>query len=68
MIDWARVERFAERSCRLEIDDKLVFGRCLHRQVSRFLAPEDTIDVAGRPAVLVEVVEAVGDQATACLP
>ena len=55
----------AERLGGLEIDHQLVLGRRLHRQVGRLLAPEDTIDVAGRAAVLVEVVEAVGHQAAA---
>jgi hypothetical protein len=35
----------AERSRGLQIDDKLKFGRCLHRKVGRFLTLEDTIDV-----------------------
>jgi hypothetical protein len=37
-------------------------GWRLHGQVGRLLAPEDAIDVAGRAAELVEVIEAVGDQ------
>ena len=32
----------------LEIDHQLVLGRVLHRQISRFLALEDAVDVAGR--------------------
>src|SRR5262249_16037340 len=60
---WRHVE--AERLRGLEIDDELVLGRRLHRQVSRFLPAQDAIDVASRAAVLVEVVEAVGDQAAA---
>src|SRR5262249_40234988 len=55
----------AECLCGLHVKNQLVFGRRLHGQVSGFLPPEDAIDVAGRAAVLVEVVEAVGDQATA---
>jgi hypothetical protein len=35
----------------LEVDHQLVLGRCLHRQISRLLALEDAIDVAGRPPV-----------------
>src|SRR5215510_165523 len=38
----------AERLGGLEVDDQLVLGRRLHRQVGRLLALEDTIDVAGR--------------------
>src|SRR5262245_58024054 len=50
----------AERLRRLEIDHQLVLGRRLYRKVGRFVPPEDAIDVAGRTAVLVEIVEAVG--------
>src|SRR6516165_340999 len=32
----------------LEIDHQLVLGRVLHRQISRLLALEDAVDVAGR--------------------
>ncbi len=38
----------------LEIDHKLVFGRCLHRQVAGLLALEDAIDIAGRLPKLIE--------------
>src|SRR6201981_1362994 len=37
----------AERPGGLEVNHQLVPGRRLHRQVSRFLALEDAIDVAG---------------------
>ena len=43
----------AERLGGLEVDDQLVLGRCLHRQVGGFLTFEDAIDVAGRASVLV---------------
>src|SRR5262249_30333073 len=36
----------AERLRRLEVDYELIFCRSLHRQVGRFLAPEDAIDVS----------------------
>src|SRR5215472_6240390 len=36
----------AERLGGLEVDDQLVLGRCLHRQVSGLLALEDAIDVS----------------------
>ncbi len=39
--------RQAERLCGLEIDDHLVPGRRLHRQIGQLLALEDTVDVAG---------------------
>jgi hypothetical protein len=56
----------AERLGGLEVDDQFVFRRCLHRQVGRFLALEDTIDVASRAAELVVQVRPVGDEATGC--
>ena len=55
----------AKRLRGLEIDDQLVLGRRLHRQVGRLLALEDAIDVAGRAAELVHEIIPVGDQATA---
>ena len=45
----------AERLGGLEVDHQLVLGRRLHRQVGRLFALEDTIDVAGRLPVLVDV-------------
>src|SRR5437588_5613482 len=53
----------AERLSGFEVDDPFILGRRLHRQVSRFLAPEDAIDVAGRASVLVKRTSPVGDQA-----
>ena len=44
----------AERLGGLEVDDQLVLGRCLHRQVGGLLALEDAIDIAGRAPVLVD--------------
>ena len=44
----------AERLGGLEVDDQLVLGRRLHRQVGRLLALEDAVDVAGRLPVLVD--------------
>ena len=49
---WRHVE--AERLGGLEVDDQLVLGRRLHRQVGGLLALEDAIDIAGRAPVLVE--------------
>src|SRR5215831_19009926 len=37
-----------ERLGRLEVNDQLVLGRRLHRQISGFLALKDAIDVASR--------------------
>ena len=53
----------AERLRGLEIDHQLVFGRHLYGQVGRSLAFEDAIDVAGRLAVLVDVISPIGDEA-----
>ena len=53
----------AERLRGLEVDDELVLGRRLHRQVGRLLALEDAVDIAGRAPVLVDQVRPVGDQA-----
>jgi hypothetical protein len=46
---WRQLE--AKRPSRLEIDDELVFGRRLHRQIGRLFALEDTIHVAGRTSI-----------------
>jgi hypothetical protein len=43
----ARRHREAERLRSFQIDDQLVFRRGLHRQVSRFFAFEDTINIVG---------------------
>ena len=53
----------AERLRGFEVDDQFELGRRLHRQVGRFLALEDAIDVAGRQMVLVERIRPIGDQA-----
>src|SRR5262249_59349705 len=50
---------------RLEIDDKLVFGRRLHRQVAGLFALEDAVDVAGGAPERVGCIRSVGDQAAA---
>ena len=46
----------AERLCGLEIDNEFVLGRRLHWKIIRLLAFEDTIDIAGRAPVLVDVI------------
>src|SRR4029453_13907068 len=45
--------RYAKGLGRLEVDHQLELGWCLHRQVSRFFAFKDTIDVVGSTAVLI---------------
>ena len=41
---------------RFEIDNEFVLGRRLHWKIIRLLAFEDTIDIAGRVPVLVDVI------------
>ncbi len=53
----------AERLGGLEVDDQLVLGRRLHRQVGRLLALEDAVDVAGRSPVQIDQVGPIGHQA-----
>src|SRR5438270_10635582 len=43
----------AERLCGLNVDYQLVFCRRLYRQVGRFLAPENPVDVTSGEAILV---------------
>src|SRR6185295_18059180 len=53
-----------ERFGGIEIDYQLVFRRRLHRQVGWLLLPlENTVDVRGRTAPLIDLIWAVGDQA-----
>src|SRR5215470_15293171 len=51
----------AERLGGLEVDDELVFGRCLHRQVSRLLALEDAVSIRRRTPILIYDKGAVRD-------
>ena len=55
----------AKRLRGLEVEYQLVLGRGLHWQIGRLLALEDSIDVAGGAAVLVDLIWPVGDQAAA---
>src|SRR6266550_8029829 len=59
----ARRQLKAERLCCLEVDDQLVLGGRLYRQVGRLLALEDAINVAGCATVRVGGISPVGDQA-----
>src|SRR4051812_9028693 len=54
----------AERSRGLHIQNELVFGGRLHWQIGRLLALEDTVNVDGGLAKLVDVVWPVADQST----
>jgi hypothetical protein len=61
-----RQERFrdgqTERLGGLEIDHQVVLCRRLHGQISRLLAPQDAIDVAGGLSILLDDTESIGDQ------
>src|SRR5262249_28415731 len=52
----------SERLRGLQVDGQLVLGRGLHRKVGGLFAFEDTIDIAGRAAILVEEIRPVGYQ------
>src|SRR5262249_28541558 len=52
----------AERFGSLEVNYKFVFSRCLHRQVGRLFCLEDTIHIAGRALVLVDLIRPVGGE------
>src|SRR5215510_11206545 len=53
----------AERLGCFDVYDQFELGRLLHGQVSRFLALEDAIDVAGGASVLVDRIRPIGEQA-----
>src|SRR5215813_13664762 len=52
----------AERFRGLEIDDELVLGRRLHRQITRLFALENAINISSRLPVLIDEVGPIGDQ------
>src|SRR5215831_14311520 len=52
----------AERFGGLEVDDQVVLGWCLYRQVSRFFALEDAVYVIGRGTILLSGIGPIGDQ------
>src|SRR6516164_5824024 len=45
----------------VQVDDQLVFGRCLYRQVGWLLALEDAVYVAGRAAIQIGGVSPIRD-------
>src|ERR1700675_977514 len=53
----------AQRLGGLEVDDKLIPRRRLHRHVGWLLALEDAIDVAGCAPVQVDPIRPIGEQA-----
>ena len=52
----------AQRLGGLEVDDKLILRRRLHRHVGRLLPLEDTVDVAGRAPVQIGPIRPIGEQ------
>ena len=57
-----RRHREAERLGSFEIDHQLVLSRRLHRKIGGLLAFEDAIDVSRGAPVLVDKINAIGDQ------
>src|SRR5262245_60970168 len=53
----------AKRSRRFEVDDQLVLGWRLHRQIGWLRTLEDAIDVTRRAPILIDEIRPVGDQA-----
>jgi len=58
-----RRHREAERLSRLEVDDKLILRRRLHRHVCGLFAFEDAIDVTGRLPSHVDAIGPIGELA-----
>ena len=54
-----------ERLGGLEVDDQLVLGRRLHRQIGRLLSFENAIDISSRAPVLVDDIRPVGGKTPA---
>src|SRR6516225_9992832 len=52
----------AESLCGLEVDHQFVLGWRLYGEIGRLLAFEDAIDVSRGAAVLVDKINAIGDQ------
>src|SRR6516165_1350814 len=55
----------AERPCGLKVDNKIVLGGKLYRQLTRFLALENAIDIEGRPPIEIDDVGVVRYQTAA---
>jgi hypothetical protein len=50
----------AQRLCRLEVEDRFVLGRHLHRQVGRLCTAQDAVDVCCRLSKYVDDINPVG--------
>ena len=53
----------AQRHGGLEVDDKLILCRRLHRHIGWLVALEDAVDVARRAAIQIDAVRPIGEQA-----
>src|SRR5262249_45801474 len=51
-----------ERLGSLEVDDQLVLGRLLHRQVLGVRATKNAIDICGRASPLIDLVDTIRDE------
>jgi hypothetical protein len=54
----------AQRLGRIEVDDKLISRRCLHRHVGWLLALKDAVDITGRTPIQVDPIRPIGHQTT----
>jgi hypothetical protein len=61
-----RWDGYADRLCRLEVDDEIEFGGLLHRKITRLLTTKNSISVLGHSPESIYQVVSVGDE-TACL-
>src|SRR5215510_5777766 len=57
----------AKRLSGLQVDDQLVFGRLLHRQIARLLAAQDTIDIASAAPEQVDAIRGIGSKPPALM-
>ena len=57
-----RRHREAEYLGGLKVDRQLKFCRRLHREISRFLALEDAVDISRRSAPLIDLIGTIGNQ------
>jgi|RhiMetdeSRZDD1v2_1073273.scaffolds.fasta_scaffold262853_2 dihydrofolate reductase len=53
-----------ERFGSLQVDDEIILGRRLHREIARFLALEDAINIGGRARVLVTKIRPIRYQSS----
>ena len=58
--DWGTDK--AERLCCFQVNGEFVLVRGLHRQIRRFFAFEDAVDVGSRASVLVSKIRPIGHQ------